>query len=75
MHCLGPRREFLHGKSAFDQANHHLYLPGWQSGNFRTALILSRLRYVKVTGVPQDQMLEQFIGYVIHTDLEQTGSF
>jgi alpha-L-rhamnosidase len=32
-------------------------------------------RYVKVSGVPQDQLLEQFMGFVIHTDLEQTGSF
>ncbi|WP_338533657.1 glycoside hydrolase family 78 protein [Paenibacillus peoriae] len=32
-------------------------------------------RYVKVTGIPQDQLLENFIGCVIHTDLEQIGSF
>lgn len=32
-------------------------------------------RYVKVTGLPQSQLLEQFTGCVIHTDLEQTGSF
>ncbi|WP_042199865.1 glycoside hydrolase family 78 protein [Paenibacillus camerounensis] len=32
-------------------------------------------RYVQVTGVPQDQLLEQFTGCVIHSDLEQTGSF
>lgn len=32
-------------------------------------------RYVQVTGVPHDQLLEQFTGCVIHSDLEETGSF
>lgn len=32
-------------------------------------------RYVKVTGVPEEQLMEQFIACVLHTDLEQTGSF
>lgn len=32
-------------------------------------------RYVKVTGVPKEQLIEQFVGCVIHTDLESTGSF
>lgn len=32
-------------------------------------------RYVQVTGVPHDQLLEPFTGCVIHSDLEQTGSF
>lgn len=32
-------------------------------------------RYVKVTGVPKEQLMEHFVGCVIHTDLEPTGSF
>ncbi len=32
-------------------------------------------RYVKVEGVPQDQLLEQFTGCVIHSDLQHTGHF
>jgi alpha-L-rhamnosidase len=32
-------------------------------------------RYVKVEGYPGQLMLDQFIGKVIHTDMEPTGSF
>ncbi|WP_419872338.1 glycoside hydrolase family 78 protein [Candidatus Pristimantibacillus sp. PTI5] len=32
-------------------------------------------RYVKVTGVPKEQLMEHFVGCVIHTALEPTGSF
>jgi len=32
-------------------------------------------RYVKVTGVPKDQIIGSFVGCVIHSDLEQTGNF
>lgn len=32
-------------------------------------------RYVKVEGLPQDQLLEQFAGCVIHSDLQHTGHF
>lgn len=42
---------------------------------FEPYLSFQGFRYVKVTGVPQDQLFDQFIGCVIHTDLEQSGSF
>ncbi|MGZ7445935.1 family 78 glycoside hydrolase catalytic domain [Paenibacillus sp. TH7-28] len=48
---------------------------GGEAETFEPHLSFQGFRYVKVTGVPQDQLLEQFIGCVIHTDLEPTGSF
>ncbi|OMD36793.1 alpha-L-rhamnosidase [Paenibacillus odorifer] len=48
---------------------------GGEEETFEPYLSFQGFRYVKVTGVPQDQLLEQFIGCVIHTDLEQTGKF
>ncbi|MEI2396148.1 glycoside hydrolase family 78 protein [Paenibacillus phytohabitans] len=42
---------------------------------FHPNLSFQGFRYVKVTGVPEDQLLEQFLGCVIHSDLEKTGSF
>ncbi|MNO39137.1 Bacterial alpha-L-rhamnosidase [compost metagenome] len=42
---------------------------------FEPYLSFQGFRYVKVTGIPQDQLLEQFSGCVIHTDLQLTGSF
>lgn len=48
---------------------------GVEAETFEPYLSFQGFRYVKVTGIPQDQLLEQFTGCVIHTDLEQTGSF
>ncbi|MFB5678881.1 family 78 glycoside hydrolase catalytic domain [Paenibacillus terreus] len=48
---------------------------GGEAETFEPHLSFQGFRYVKVTGVPQEQLLEQFIGCVIHTDLEPTGSF
>ncbi|GJM76589.1 hypothetical protein HMSSN036_88050 [Paenibacillus macerans] len=48
---------------------------GGEAETFEPHLSFQGFRYVKVTGVPQAQLLEQFIGCVIHTDLEPTGSF
>ncbi|WP_339286557.1 family 78 glycoside hydrolase catalytic domain [Paenibacillus sp. FSL E2-0201] len=48
---------------------------GGEEETFEPYLSFQGFRYVKVTGIPQDQLLEQFIGCVIHTDLEQTGKF
>ncbi|WP_339795792.1 family 78 glycoside hydrolase catalytic domain [Paenibacillus sp. FSL R5-0744] len=48
---------------------------GGEVETFEPYLSFQGFRYVKVTGIPLDQLLEQFIGCVIHTDLEQTGNF
>ncbi|MEK5163258.1 glycoside hydrolase family 78 protein [Paenibacillus sp. FSL R5-0527] len=48
---------------------------GGEAETFEPHLSFQGFRYVKVTGVPQAQLLEQFIGCVIHTDLEPTGRF
>ncbi|MBY3620949.1 family 78 glycoside hydrolase catalytic domain [Acinetobacter sp. CUI P1] len=48
---------------------------GGETETFEPYLSFQGFRYVKVTGIPQDQLLEQFTGCVIHTDLELTGSF
>jgi alpha-L-rhamnosidase len=48
---------------------------GGGAETYNPELSFQGFRYVKVTGVPHDQLLEQFIGCVIHTDLEQTGRF
>lgn len=48
---------------------------GGEAETFEPYLSFQGFRYVKVTGIPLDQLLEQFIGCVIHTDLEQTGNF
>ncbi|WNS45253.1 family 78 glycoside hydrolase catalytic domain [Paenibacillus sp. MMS20-IR301] len=43
--------------------------------SYEPYLSFQGFRYVKVSGVPQEGLLEQFTGCVIHTDLRQTGSF
>ncbi|MGG6311504.1 family 78 glycoside hydrolase catalytic domain [Paenibacillus macerans] len=48
---------------------------GGREETFEPYLSFQGFRYVKVTGVPQERLLERFIGCVIHTDLEQTGRF
>ncbi|WP_347231152.1 family 78 glycoside hydrolase catalytic domain [Paenibacillus sp. DMB5] len=48
---------------------------GGEPETFEPHFTFQGFRYVQVTGVPHDQLLEQFTGCVIHSDLEQTGSF
>ncbi|MDO3411915.1 glycoside hydrolase family 78 protein [Saccharibacillus sp. CPCC 101409] len=42
---------------------------------FEPYLSFQGFRYVKVTGIPAEELLERVIGCVIHTDLMQTGRF
>lgn len=48
---------------------------GGDPETFEPHFTFQGFRYVQVTGVPHDQLLDQFTGCVIHSDLEQTGSF
>ncbi|MFK0522042.1 family 78 glycoside hydrolase catalytic domain [Paenibacillus illinoisensis] len=43
--------------------------------SFEPYLSFQGFRYVKVTGIPQHELLAHFTGCVIHTDLEETGRF
>ncbi|MDF9841666.1 MULTISPECIES: glycoside hydrolase family 78 protein [unclassified Paenibacillus] len=48
---------------------------GGEPETFEPHFTFQGFRYVQVTDVPRDQLVEQFTGCVIHSDLEQTGSF